>query len=266
MSERNRLRSFFAIVYLNGILPMRAQPLYLVSTIASPLAFLFFVEVASHGTLLAFGITGGLILTILTTGTSIQADLVHFKQDLKFQDIVVSSPVEAPVYVAGMAFSEFVYAIPGVVIFVVLSLIHLPGTPATGMRYTLEGSVVLFGTLLLVWAFASALGFTVATYFADIRETFVFSPLLSLILTTLPPVYYPITFIPPDLRWAAYLSPTTYAADLVHRALCTMGSTVGPTCYEAPSFGAAALDWGVLIGLTAVLFFLAATKARWREP
>ena len=134
------------------------------------------------------------------------------------------------------------------------------------MRYTLEGSVVLFGTLLLVWAFASALGFTVATYFADIRETFVFSPLLSLILTTLPPVYYPITFIPPDLRWAAYLSPTTYAADLVHRALCTMGSTVGPTCYEAPSFGAAALDWGVLIGLTAVLFFLAATKARWREP
>jgi ABC-2 type transport system permease protein len=261
MSERHRLRSFLSIVYLNGILPMRAQPLYLVNTIASPLAFLFFVVVASKGQLLAFGITGGMILTILTTGTGIQADLVHYKQDLKFQDVVVASPVEAPVYVAGMAFSEFVYAIPGLIVFVLLSFIEVPGHPS-GIQYTLGGSATLFGTLVLVWAFSAALGFTIATYFSDIRETFVFSPLLSLILTTLPPVYYPIQYIPADVRWAAYLSPTTYAADLVHRALCVPGSLY---C-EAPSLSAAALDWGVLIGLTAVLFFLAATKARWREP
>jgi ABC-2 type transport system permease protein len=254
MSERNRVRSFFSIVYLNGILPMRAQPLYLLNTIASPLAFLFFVDIASKGALLAFAITGGMILTILTTGTGIQADLVHFKQDLKFTDVVVASPVEAPVYVAGMAFSEFVYAIPGLVVFVLLSIGVLD--------YTLLGSVTLFGALVLIWAFSAALGFTIATYFSDIRETFVFSPLISLVMTTLPPVYYPITYIPPSLRWAAYLSPTTYAADLVHRGLCAAGSA----CYEVPSWSAEALDWGVLVGLTAVLFFLAATKARWREP
>jgi ABC-2 type transport system permease protein len=262
VSERHRLRSFFSIVYLNGILPMRAQPLYLVNTIASPLAFLFFVVIASKGTLLAFGITGGMILTILTTGTGIQADLVHYKQDLKFQDVVVASPVEAPVYVAGMAFSEFVYAIPGLVVFVLLSLVRLPGGPLIGMAYTAIGSLTLFGALVLVWAFSAALGFTIATYFSDIRETFVFSPLISLVMTTLPPVYYPIQYIPSSIRWAAYLSPTTYAADLVHRALCVVGSA----CYETPSLSAEALDWGVLVGLTAVLFFLAATKARWREP
>jgi len=254
MSERNRVRSFFALVYLNGILPMIAQPLYLVNTIASPLAFLFFVYIASRGALLSFGIMGGLILTILSTGTGIQADLVHYKQDLKFQDVVVASPVEAPVYVAGMAFSEFVYAIPGLVVFILLSFGVLD--------YTLLGSLTLFATLVLVWAFASALGFTIATYFQDIRETFVFSPLISLVMTTLPPVYYPLTSIPTKYRWAAYLSPTTYAADLVHRGLCAVGSA----CYEAPSWSAEALDWGVLVGLTAVLFFLAATKARWREP
>jgi ABC-2 type transport system permease protein len=254
MSERNRLRSFFALVYLNGILPMQAQPLYLINTIASPLAFLFFVYIASHGALLAFGITGGLILTILTTGTGIQADLVHYKQDLKFQDVVVASPVEAPVYIAGVAFSEFVYAIPGLAVFIILSFGVLD--------YTLVGSLTLIGTLVLVWAFASALGFTIATYFQDIRETFVFSPLISLILTTLPPVYYPIGSIPAGLRWLAYLSPTTYAADLVHRGLCAVGSA----CYVTPSWSAELVDWTVLIGLTAVLFALAATKARWREP
>ena len=254
MSTRNRLRSFLALVYLNGVLPMRAQPLYLVNTIASPLAFLFFVYIVSHGALLAFGITGGLILTILTTGTGIQTDLVHYKQDLKFQDVVVASPVEAPVYVAGIAFSEFVYSIPGIAVFLLLSV----GT----LDYSLVGSLTLFGTLVLVWAFASALGFTIATYFQDIRETFVFAPLISLVMTTLPPVYYPITNLPQGVRWAAYLSPTTYAADLVHRGLCAVGSA----CYVTPSWTAELTDWAVLVGLTAVLFFLAATKARWREP
>jgi ABC-2 type transport system permease protein len=256
MSTRNRLRSFFAIVYLNGILPMRAQPLYLLNTIASPLAFLFFVDLASHGTLLAFAVTGGLILTILTTGTGIQADLVHFKQDLKFQDVVVASPVEAPVYVAGMAFSEFVYAIPGLAVFLLLSI----GV----VHYTWTGVFTLLGVLILIWAFSAAFGFTIATYFSDIREAFVFSPLISLVMTTLPPVYYPISYIPAWIRWAAYISPTTYAADLVHRSLqlCTVGSS----CYQAPTLSAMAIDWAVLLGLTAVLFFLAATKARWREP
>ncbi|MCI4353126.1 MAG: ABC transporter permease [Thermoplasmata archaeon] len=254
MSERNRFRSFLALVFLNGILPMRTQPLYLVNTIVSPLAFLFFVSIASHGALFASGITGGLILTILSTGTGIQADLVHYKADLKFQDVVVASPVEAPIYVAGMAFSEFVYSIPGLAVFLLLGI--------GGLEYTVGGSLTLVGTLVLVWAFASALGFTIATYFVDIRETFVFAPILSLILTTLPPVYYPISYIPARFQWIAYLSPTTYAADLLHRGLCA----VGTSCWVPPSWTAELRDWGVLIALTAALFFLAATKARWREP
>lgn len=264
MSPRHRLRSFFALVYLNGILPIQAQPLYLVNTIASPLAFLFFVTIASGGRLLPFGITGGLILTLLTTGTGIQADLVHYKQDLKFQDIVVASPVEAPVYVAGVAFSEFVYAIPGLAVFILLMFVRVPGIPPPDLDLTVFGGLTLFGTLVLVWAFASALGFTIATFFQDIRETFVFSPLVSLVLSTLAPVYYPITALPPAFQAAAYLSPTTYAADLVHRAL--FGPTLQAMYHVTPSLSAELVDWAVLIGLTAVLFLLAATKARWREP
>jgi ABC-2 type transport system permease protein len=261
MSQRSRLRSFLALVYLNGVLPIQAQPLYLVNTIASPMAFLFFVAIASGGVLLPFGITGGLILTVLTTGTGIQADLVHYKQDLKFQDVVVASPVEAPIYVAGVAFSEFVYAIPGIVVFILLSFIRIPGVIPPGLEFTFFGSLTLLGTLVLVWAFASALGFTIATFFQDIRETFVFSPLISLVMTTLPPVYYPISSLGP-WQWAAYLSPTTYAADLVHRGICGAASR----CHVPFSWTGELTDWGVLLGLTAVLFFLAATKARWREP
>ncbi len=123
MSERHRLRSLFTLVLLNGVIPIRTQPLYLVNLLASPLSFLFFIYVISHGTLLAFGITGGLVLTMLTAGTGLQSDLTHYRHDLKFQDVVVASPVEAPTYVIGMALSELVYSLPGIAVFVVLFVV-----------------------------------------------------------------------------------------------------------------------------------------------
>ena len=248
MTERNRLRSLGTFVLLNGLIPIRTQPLYLVNLLASPLSFLFFLTVVSHGSLLEFGITGGLILTMLSAGTGLQSDLTHYRHDLKFQDIVVASPVEAPIYVLGMALSELVYSVPGLAVFVVLFA-------AEGLASPVSVAVVL-GVLLLVWGFATALAFTLATYFEDVRETFMFSPLISLVLTVLPPVYYPISSLPSWARIVARFSPTTYAAGLVQGA-------VGLAPITLP---AAVLDWGVLIGFTAVLFVIAALKARWRDP
>lgn len=248
MSGRTRLRSLVTFAFLNGVIPIRRQPLYLLNILASPLSFLFFIDVASNGTLLAYAVGGGMVLTMLSVGTSLQSDLTHYRQDLKLQDMVVASPVEAPVYVAGMALSELVYSIPGLAAFVILWVLNGWASPVAAL--------ILAGVLLLVWAFASALAFTLATYFEDVRETFVFSPLISLGLTVLPPVYYPISRIPAALRPFAYLSPTTYAADLVHGAV-GLGS---------PPFATSVLDWGVLVAFTVALFLLAGFKARWREP
>ena len=251
MTARHRLRSLTTLAFMNGVVPMRTQPLYLLNTIASPLAFLFFIDVISRGELILYGIAGGFVLTMLSIGTGLQTDMTHYKQDLKFQDLIVASPVEAPVYVAGMALSELVYALPGLLIFLVL-WIDRAGAPPLGDALT------VLGVLVMVWAFASALGFTLATYFEDIRETFVFSPLISLGLSTLPPVYYSAGILPTWAQPLVYLSPTTYAADLLHRAF---GITqLGP--YLLP----AGLDWLALGAFTVALFVLAAWKARWREP
>jgi ABC-2 type transport system permease protein len=248
VTVRHRLRSLGTLVLLNGIIPIRTQPLYLVNLLASPLSFLFFLTVVSHGALLAYGITGGMILTMLSAGTGLQSDLTHYRHDLKFQDIVVASPVEAPVYVLGMALSELVYSLPGLAVFVVLFVAEGFATPVS--------VAILGGVLLLVWGFATALAFTLATYFQDVRETFMFSPLISLVLTVLPPVYYPLAYLP---RWAqvvARFSPTTYAAGLVQGA-------VG----RAPlSSTGAAFDWGILAAVTVALLLVAAFKARWKEP
>jgi ABC-2 type transport system permease protein len=248
MSARHRLRSLLTLVQINGIIPIRTQPLYLLSLIASPLSFLFFIFIISKGALLAFGVTGGMILTMLSVGTGLQSDLTHYRHDLKFQDVVVASPVEAPVYVAGMALSELVYSLPGLAVFVLIYFLDGLATPLS--------VVVLAGTLLLVWGFACALGFTLATWFEDVRETFLFSPLISLALTVLPPVYYPLSYLPRWAQTAARFSPTTYAAQLVQ----------GSVGLVPLSLESAAIDWGVLVAFTVALFIIAALKARWQEP
>jgi len=249
VTGRHRLRSILTLAYMNGFVPIRRQPLYLIGLIASPLSFLFFIFVASNGTLLLYGISGGMLLTVLSIGTSLQADLAHYRHDLKLQDVVVASPVEAWVYVGGLALSELVYSIPGMAVFAVLW--------ATSGTATVVSALTLLAVLLVVWAFASALGFTIATYFSDVRETFAFAPLVSIILSVLPPVYYPISRIPSAIRPLALLSPTTYAADLLHGAV---GIAPGPTLTGS------LVDWAVLLGVTGALFVVASAKARWREP
>lgn len=248
MTERHRLRSVLWLAYMNGVVPMRTQPLYLLSILASPLSFLFFVTVASGGTLFLYGIAGGMLLTVLSVGTSLQTDMSHYRTDLKFQDVIVASPVEAPVYVVGIALSELIYSLPGIAVFIALGAWEAP--------VALVGAVTIFAVLLMVWALATALGFTLATFFADVRETFVFSSLVSLGLTVLPPVYYPISAIPASVRWLAYLSPTTYAAMLMQSAFGLQHLT----------FSSQVIDWVVLILSSLALLSIAALKARWRDP
>jgi ABC-2 type transport system permease protein len=247
-TERHRLRSILTIAYTNGIVPMRTQPLYLLGVMASPLSFLFFIYIASKGVLLQDGLAGGLVLTMVSIGTSLQTDMSHYRQDLKLQDLLVASPVEAPVYVSGIALSELVYSIPSVAVFVFLWVLDSPPT--------WWALVVAIPVLLLVWAFATGLGFTLATYFADVRETFIFSTLVSLALSVLPPVYYPVSALPARIQPFAYLSPTTYAADLMRHAFGL----------ETLTLTAQLTDWGVLIAFTIVLLGIAALKARWRDP
>ena len=248
MSERNRLRSLFTLVQINGLIPIRTQPLYLINLVASPLSFLFFIWIVSRGADLAYGIMGGMVLTMLSVGTGLQSDLTHYRHDMKFQDVVVASPVEAPVYVGGMALSELVYSLPALAVFVIL-FVYYGYASVTALA-------ILTGALVLVWSFATAFAFTLATYFQDVRETWMFSPIFSLVLTVLPPVYYPIGYLPAWAQFAARFSPTTYAAQLVQ-------SSVG---LQPLSFTSSVVDWIVLVGFTVALLLVAAFKARWKDP
>ena len=226
---------------------MKNYPVVLISTVISPLSLLAVVTFVTNGTLFGTAIEGGLIMIFFSSGIALQSDLSHLKNDFKLQDMVVSSPTSSRLYMGGMALAEIVYSLPGLVILIVLAGVYL--------HPSLLQTAILSTVLLLMFAISVALGFMLSTFSNDVVQSYAFSRLLSLLFATLPPVYYPITYIPYPFNYLAYLSPTTYAAQIMQSA----------TGYLNISTNLLIFDWAVLIGVCAVILYIAIKKTRWKD-
>lgn len=247
ISRRNRLSQFAASILVNSLYEMKNYPVVLINTVLSPISFLLLIVFVSHGTLIGQAVEGGFIMSMFGAGTSLQADLSHLKNDFKLQDMVVSSPTTWLTYVSGMAISELVYSLPAIIVLGVLAVYFV--------HFSVTGLLLFSAVLLLVFGTSMAIGYTFATFSTDIVQSFAFSRLISTLFSTIPPVYYPVTYIPMPYRYLAYISPTTYAAQIAQYE--------GGYIQLAPSM--IAISWAVLVTVTAVLFLIAASKARWRE-
>ncbi len=240
-------RQLVAAVLVNAVYAMKNYPVVLLNTVLAPISFLVIINFVSKGGLLDQAIEGAFIMSMFSSGMGLQSDLSHLKNDFKLQDMVVSSPTTPAVYVAGMAISEVVYSIPALLTLVVLlGLIVHP---------TAFQALTLLGVMALMFFASVTIGFTLSTITSDVVQSFAFSGLVSTLFTTLPPVYYPITYIPLPFRYLAYLSPTTYAAEIAQAStgLLNLSQSV------------LAIDWAVLLGVTVLLSWVAVRKARWRE-
>jgi ABC-2 type transport system permease protein len=245
--KRSRLSQILAGVLVNAIYEMKNYPVVLISTVISPLSLMAVITFISNGTLLGPAIEGGLIMIFFSSGIALQSDLSHLKNDFKLQDMIVSSPTSSRLYMSGMALAEIVYSLPGIAILIALAAIYL--------QPNLIQILILATVLLLMFAVSVAMGFMLSTFSSDVVQSYAFSRLLSLLFATLPPVYYPITYVPYPLNYLAYLSPTTYAAEIMHSS----------TGYLTLSLERVALDWAVLIGVCAVILYIAVKKTRWRD-
>src|SRR5271170_6658799 len=112
MVAKNRFSQIMASVLVNSIYAMINYPVVLISTLLAPFSLFIVIVFVSHGQLLSVAIGGALIMTMISSGTSMQQDLSHLKNDFKLQDMVISSPTSARMYLIGMAISEIVYYIP----------------------------------------------------------------------------------------------------------------------------------------------------------
>ncbi|MCL5788703.1 MAG: ABC transporter permease [Candidatus Marsarchaeota archaeon] len=238
------LRTIAILVWFNAYLSVKRSPFILTSVVLTPLSILFFIYLFGGLRATTYGLVGGLVSVVVSSSVIIETEAAFARIMLKVQDMFVASPVTSLSYTTGIALSELSTGLAGILIFIGLIL--------TLHRVSLIGDAYIFVSLALTWGCISALGFIISTYARDPRDLWTYSPVLSVLLSFVPPVFYPLSYVPSMLRPLTYLVPTTYAAEAIRD---TLGISAGnPLVF----------DLG-LTAYTALLLFIASNRARWRE-
>ncbi len=112
----------------------------------------------------------------------------------------------------------------------------------------------ILGVIFLTWITTSAIGFFLSTYVLNTRTAFLTVAFISIVLSVLPPVFYPLQIVPDQLKWIAELVPTTHSSVLIENAM------------GLPSTSSQVLiSWLVLPVFTIIFLSLALFKAKWTE-
>jgi len=246
-SLRRTLRTVAALAYYIGVLPMIRIPALLPFVFATPFTILFILFVAGERTAFAYGLAGAITMTVTQQGLFLGSDLTSLKIEHKFQSMVVASPVSPFTYMFSVALSELAFAAPAVVVLLAIISNSVTGF---GLLALLEIVVVI----LLTWVTTSSIGFFLSTYVLNTRSAFLTVAFISIILSVLPPVFYPISILPAPLRPLAELIPTTHASILIR-------SVIG----MPPDSFQILVSWLALPVFTLAFLSLALLKARWRE-
>src|SRR5271157_1151231 len=162
VTKINKLSQLYASVLINSIYSMKNYPVTLVNTLMSPLSILVIITLVSRGALLSVSVSGALIMTMVTAGIGLQADLSHLKNDFKVQDMVVSSPTSAATYMLGMALSEIVFVIPTLLVLAILAVLFV--------HTSIMGAITIVAVMSLMFVFSISLGFFLSTYSTDVIQ------------------------------------------------------------------------------------------------
>jgi ABC-2 type transport system permease protein len=112
----------------------------------------------------------------------------------------------------------------------------------------------ILAVVFLTWITTSSIGFFLSTYVLNTRTAFLTVSFISIVLSVLPPVFYPLQIVPDQLRWLAELVPTTHSSVLIQAAV-GLQSTASQTL----------MSWLALPVFTIIFLSLALFKAKWTE-
>jgi ABC-2 type transport system permease protein len=247
LNLRKQIRAISVLIWFDGVLPIRRSPFSLVNFIVSPLTILFFIYIFAGPGKVDLALGGGLIAVIVGSCIVLETEAAFMRLVVKLQDMFVSSPISPATYVAGLSIGQLCNGIAGMALFSLLLALYV--------HLTVIGGLEIAAAAVITWASISALGFMISTFARDIRDLWVYSPLLNVVLAFLPPVFYPISYIPSSIRFVAYLAPTTYPAQVIQQAIGIAGS--GQNLIPQDIVG------GVLY--TLLLVTAAAKLGRWRQ-
>jgi ABC-2 type transport system permease protein len=107
-----------------------------------------------------------------------------------------------------------------------------------------------------MWIGLVFVGFAIGATTKNARRANSIPQVLSIALGFLPPVYYPLSFLPAIAQPLAMLIPTTHAAQLAKYYFGLIQISTSEIV----------IGWTYLLGFAALMGFLASRRAHWVDP
>ncbi len=232
-------------------LPLLRDPMLLiVISLFSFLPVLFIYVFTNTGTALNQALVGAIVVSLAFVGI-FSAQSVYFNKNwFRFQDIFVAGGVSPISYAIGLSLSTLIVSLPAVFIAFGI-LLYLHPTDILSILGVIAVSLLTWFALVLV-------GFAIGASTKNTRRANSLPQVLSILLGFLPPVYYPLSQLPPSVQPLALALPTTNAAQLAKNYF---GLLPAPLPAWEVAYG-----WIYLIVFVIVVAAIVARRAHWVDP
>ncbi|MCL4451465.1 MAG: ABC transporter permease [Candidatus Thermoplasmatota archaeon] len=237
------LRFSLAFAWYYGFRTIKRGPSYVIASLSSPLTLLFLIYIISHGELIRYAVVGGFLGLVASVSFASVADAAFLRIQLRIQDLFVATSISPTDYILGLTLSYLIFSMPGIILYAIIgSLIHI---------FTLESITALILLLLVLTISTAGLSMTIGGAVNHIRNVWGISAIMSVVLTVLPPTFYPYSDLPKYIIYILAISPTTPAAVLAQ----------GFFGFEPIMY----VMIPIMVVETIVFFALARFFTRWRE-
>ena len=187
-------------------LPILRDPMLLVMLGLIAFIPVIFMFVLIPGGFAVQALAGTIVLTLSFTGIYASQSVYYNKQVMRYQDMLVASSVTPLSYSLGLSVGTLIASLPALVLSFGLLLIAKPVGPIEFLL-ALSSAMVLWCAMVFV-------GFALGSSTKNVRRANSVPQLLSFVLGFIPPVYYPLGALPPEVQPVAMIIPTTHAAQL----------------------------------------------------
>jgi ABC-2 type transport system permease protein len=184
--------------------------LAILTSLIVQVVLLVFVAILAPA-LLGIALLGAVIFSLFTLGQRVQNEAAYIRIDHKLNELYLASPLSPEAYFFGMSIGVLVAYLPPVGILAAAALYLVGATAPT--------AIVLLGVSAAVWIFSASVGYIVSTFFRDMRAIWSYASIFYNVFGVLPPVFYPIGFLPVVLRPVALVLPPSAAAALAQWSL-----------------------------------------------
>ncbi len=237
------LRFIGEFAWSYGIKSIPRGPSYVVASMMYPLVFLFLIVIFSSGKFIAFGVVGGFIAIVAENSLFSSSDAAFQRIELKFQDLLVTTRISHLDYILAMGLSFLAPSLPGIAVYAVIgAIIHI---------FTLASAALFAAILVLVLLSTLSIAFMIASFAKHTRNIWGISSIMVVLLTMVPPTFYPYTILPKAVLYLFMLSPVTLAAIASQGAF----GLTPQLSYAIP----------LLVAETIIYFAIAMKLTKWRE-